>query len=229
MTIAEPAELVRHILAGDPAAEREMVERYSRGVRFLLLQLTRDPAWADDLYQETFRLALEKVRGGELREPDKLSPFLSALARNLFLAQVRRSGKHPEVSGELEREDTEPRDHAPGPLTRLLDKEDAALVRRLLAELEPPRDREVLFRFFIAEHPKEVICADLGLSSLHFNRVLHRARQRLKDLIESHRKQQGLLRHQRGRQPDLGEIERRELHLESEETPAQRGAGPWTT
>jgi len=231
MTIAEPAELVRHILAGDPAAEREMVERYSGGVRFLLLQLTRDPAWADDLYQETFRLALEKVRGGELREPDKLSPFISALARNLFLAQVRRSGKHPEVSGQLEREDAEPRDGAPGPLTRLLDKEDAALVRRLLAELEPPRDREVLFRFFIAEHPKEAICADLGLSSLHFNRVLHRARQRLKDLIESHRKQQGLLRHQRGRQPaaHLGEIERRELHLESEETPAQRGAGPWTT
>jgi RNA polymerase sigma-70 factor (ECF subfamily) len=231
MTIAEPAELVRHILAGDPAAEREMVERYSQGVRFLLLQLTRDPAWADDLYQETFRLALEKVRGGELREPDKLPAFLSALARNLFLAQVRRSGKHPEVSGELEREDTEPRDRAPGPLTRLLDKEGAALVRRLLAELEPQRDREVLFRFFIAEHPKEVICADLGLSGLHFNRVLHRARQRLKGLIESHHKQQGLLRHQRGRQPGahLGEIERRELHLENEETPAQRGAGPWTT
>ena len=67
---SEPVELVRRILAGDPAAEREMVDRYSRGVRFLLLQLTRNPAWADDLYQETFRLALEKVRGGELREPD---------------------------------------------------------------------------------------------------------------------------------------------------------------
>ena len=228
---SEPAELVRRILDGEPAAEREMVERYSRGVRFVLLQLTREPAWADDLYQETFRLALEKVRGGELREPDKLSAFISALARNLFLAQVRRSSKHPEVSGELEREDAEPRDRAPGPLTRLLDKEDAALVRRLLAELEPPRDREVLFRFFVAEHSKEVICADLGLSSLHFNRVLHRARQRLKGLIESNRKQQSLLRHQRGRQPGThsGEIGRRELHLESEEMSAKRGAGPWTT
>jgi RNA polymerase sigma-70 factor, ECF subfamily len=228
---SEPAELVRRILAGDPAAEREMVERFSRGVRFLLLQLTRDPAWADDLYQETFRLALEKVRGGELREPDKLSAFVSALARNLFLAEVRRSGKHPEVSGELEREDAEPRDSAPGPLTRLLDKEDAALVRRLLAELEPPRDREVLFRFFIAEHPKEAICADLGLSDLHFNRVLHRARQRLKSLLESHRKQQGLLRHQRGRRPGAhsSEIEGRELHLKSEEPPTARGEGPWTT
>lgn len=106
-----------------------MVERYSRGVRFVLLQLTREPARADDLYQETFRLALEKVRGGELREPDKLSPFISALARNLFLAEVRRSGKHQEVSGELESEDAEPRDDAPGLLTRLLDKEDAALAR----------------------------------------------------------------------------------------------------
>ena len=233
---AEPAALVRRILSGEPAAEREMVERYSRGVRFLLLQLTRDPSRADDLHQETFRLALEKVRGGELREPDKLSAFVSSLARNLFLAEVRRHARHPVVSGELEREEVEVRDGAPGPLTRLLDREDAALVRRLLAELEPPRDRELLFRFFIAEHTKEAICADLGLSGLHFNRVLHRARQRLKGLIESHRKQQGLLRHQVKGHPVKGksgafsgEIERRELHSPGEGPPAGRGAGPWTT
>ncbi len=236
----EPAELVRRILAGEREAERQMVERYSRGIGFLLRHLARDPAQAEDLHQETFRLALEKVRAGELREPDKLGGFLSALARNLFLAEVRRSSRRPVVSGAggtggsdraAEAEGHEAHDPAPGPLTRLLDKEDAALVRRLLAELEPQRDREILFRYFVAEHGKDEICADFGLSGLHFNRVLHRARQRLKGLVESHHKRQSLLPYQArsGAAANPGEMARRELHLESEEPPAARGAGPWTT
>lgn len=184
------AELVRRIRASEPDAEQEMVERYSRGVSFLLLELTGDPARADDLHQETFRLVLEKVRAGQLREPDKLGAFIHQLARNLFIAEYRQRVKQPVVSG-AEALTVSP-DPAPGPLKRLLDKENAAIVRRLLAELEPRRDREILLRFIVAEHPKDEICADFGLSSLHFNRVLHRARQRLKDLLVRHHKRESL-------------------------------------
>lgn len=185
-----PSELVRRIRAGEGEAEQEMVERYSRGVIFLLRELTGDPAQADDLHQETFCLVLEKVRAGELREPDKLPAFIRQLARNLFIAEYRRDVKRPVVSGD-EAMAVAP-DPAPGPLTRVLDKENAAIVRRLLAELEPERDREILLRFFVAEHRKEEICADFGLSSLHFNRVLHRARRRLGDLLARHHKRQRL-------------------------------------
>ncbi len=37
---AVAARLVRRVLAGDRDAEAEMVERYSRGLRYLLLRLT---------------------------------------------------------------------------------------------------------------------------------------------------------------------------------------------
>ncbi len=186
----DPAELVRRIRAGERAAESEMVERYSRGVTFLLLDLTGDPARADDLHQETFRLVLEKVRAGELREPDKLAAFIRQLARNLFIGEYRQNVKRPVVSGDEALAVS--RDPAPGPQKRLLDKENAAIVRRLLAELEPRRDREILLRFFVAEHPKAEICADFELSSLHFNRVLHRARQRLKNLLVRYHKRHSL-------------------------------------
>ena len=186
---ADPTALVRRIRAGERAAESEMVERYSRGVHFLLLRLTRDSARADDLHQETFRLVLQKVRAGELREPAKLSAYISQIARNLFIAECRKDAKGSS-EGEGECAIALP-DPAPGPLKRLLDKENAAIVRRLLAELEPQRDREILLRYFVAEHAKEEICADLGLSSLHFNRVLHRARQRLKRLLAQHHEGQG--------------------------------------
>ncbi len=168
------------------------MERYSRGVKFLLLELTRDPARADDLHQETFRLVLEKVRGDELREPAKLAPFIRQLARNLFIGEYRKKVKRGLVSGGGADDLAPPPDPGPSRLSRLLAKENAAIVRRLLAELEPKRDREVLFRFFVAEHRKEEICEAFGLSSLHFNRVLHRARQRLKNLLERHHKRQRL-------------------------------------
>ncbi|MEM7349188.1 MAG: sigma-70 family RNA polymerase sigma factor [Acidobacteriota bacterium] len=189
---AAPAELVRRILAGEAQAEVEMVERFSRGVKFLLLELTRDPARADDLHQETFRLALEKVRDGELRDPDKLAAFIRQIARNLFIAEYRKGVKQPTVSGGGADDVAPPPDPAPSPLARLLAKENATIVRRLLAELEPERDRQILFRFFIAEHRKEDICAAFDLSSLHFNRVLHRARGRLKDLVQRYHKRQRL-------------------------------------
>jgi RNA polymerase sigma-70 factor (ECF subfamily) len=62
--------------------------------------------------------------------------------------------------------------------------ERAALVRRVLAEMPSERDRQILFRFYLAEDDKESICLDLGLTSLHFNRVLFRARERYRELYE---------------------------------------------
>ncbi|HEX4964911.1 MAG TPA: RNA polymerase sigma factor [Thermoanaerobaculia bacterium] len=177
------AELVRRIVSGDPAAEAELVERFSRAVSFLLRRLAREEALVEDLYQETFRLVIEKVRGGELREAERLPGFVSSMARNLFLGSARRGGRRQKWQGDPEAAETAP-DPAPGQLARLLAQERATIVRRVLAELKNDRDREILSRYYIADQDKEVICRDLDLSDLHFNRVLFRARQRYKELFE---------------------------------------------
>jgi RNA polymerase sigma-70 factor, ECF subfamily len=177
------AELVHRIVSGDPAAEAELVRRFSRALSFLLQRLTRDEAAAEDLYQETFRLVIEKVRGGELREPEKLPGFVSSMARNLFLGSVRRSGRRQKWHGDPEATETAP-DPAPGQLTKLLAGERAAAVQQVLAELKNDRDREILSRYYVADETKEDLCRDLELSDLHFNRVLFRARQRYKELFE---------------------------------------------
>jgi RNA polymerase sigma-70 factor (ECF subfamily) len=46
------------------------------------------------------------------------------------------------------------------------------------------RDIQVLFRSYLAEHDKKQICADLGLTSMQFNLVIHRARERYRELYE---------------------------------------------
>ncbi|HEX4496308.1 MAG TPA: RNA polymerase sigma factor [Thermoanaerobaculia bacterium] len=177
------ADLVRRIVAGNPSAEAELVQRFSRAVSFLLRRLAREETVVEDLYQETFRLVIEKVRAGELREAERLPGFVSAMARNLFLGSVRRGGRRQKWQGDAEAAEAAP-DPAPGQLSRLLAQERATIVRRVLAELKNDRDREILSRYYIVDQDKEEICRDLDLSDLHFNRVLFRARQRYRELFE---------------------------------------------
>src|SRR2546421_541779 len=92
--------LVERIVAGDRAAESEFVNRYSRGLRILVARHTADPSMIDDIHQDLFRIAIERLRKGDLREPEKLNGFLCGLARNLAIGYHRRSAKQPPASEE---------------------------------------------------------------------------------------------------------------------------------
>jgi RNA polymerase sigma-70 factor (ECF subfamily) len=184
---SEPrGDLVRRIMAGDGRAEEELIGHFGEGLLFLLRRWTRDPSTAEDLYQETVRLALEKIRRGEVREPDKLPGFLRSLAKNLSIHHYRRRAVRGERERDLDEADVDgvasqdPLDQ----LTRLLRAEKAALVRRVIGEMPQERDRQVLFRFYIGEEDKERICADLELTGPELNVVLFRARQRYRKLFE---------------------------------------------
>jgi RNA polymerase sigma-70 factor (ECF subfamily) len=178
-----PGDLVRRIQAGDSRAEAELVELYGEGVVFLLRRWTRDRDAADDLFQETFRTAIEKIRRGEVREPDRLPGFLRSLAKNLSTHYYRRAALRTERETPIETT-WEPPDPAAGQLGTLLRQERIEIVRRLLAELNVERDRQILLRFYLREEDKESIRRDLGLSSAEFNVVLFRARRRYRDLFE---------------------------------------------
>lgn len=178
-------ELVAAVQAGDRRAEEDLVELFGQGVAFLLERHASGRPEAEDLYQDTFLIALQKVRAGDLREPTKLPGFLSHLARNLAIEYYRKTTrrKTDPASGRLpERVDPDG-----DQLDLLVDRENAALVRRLLGELRSDQDREVLARFYLAEQDRQHIANELGLTSLQFNRVLHRARERYRVLYLAHR------------------------------------------
>lgn len=182
---AAATDLVRRIAAGEEQAEAELVERCGGALRFLARRFTRGEADAEDLYQETLMLALEKIRHREVREPERLGGFLRALAKNLSIQRYRRRSYEVEQpSAELP---DAPDERQPSPLGGLLHREKVRVTRRVLDELRTPRDRDVLFRYYIAEEDSARICADLGLDGDHFYRVLHRARQRYRRLWEERR------------------------------------------
>jgi RNA polymerase sigma-70 factor (ECF subfamily) len=158
-----------------------VVALYGRGVAIILDRQTNGRPEAEDLFQDTFRLGLEKLRKGELRDPAKLPAFLAQIARSLAIEHYRKlTRRKTDTDSDAVLAAVAPSE---SPLGGLLARENAALVRRVLQELANERDRQILLRFYIAEEDKDRISADFGLDSLQFNRVLHRARQRYKELL----------------------------------------------
>jgi RNA polymerase sigma-70 factor (ECF subfamily) len=189
----EVAAIVRRIQAGDPAAENELVDRFSRGLLLMLRRLVQNPALADDLHQETFALVLAKIRRGEVREPEKLAGFLRSTARNLFIADRRKEARY-RAFDEGEEDGLQPvpalTGSDPAPLERVLAEEEARQVQRVLAELRFDRDRQLLLRFYLSDDSKEEICADLEIEPQRFHKVLFHARERLRELWERTEKRQ---------------------------------------
>lgn len=185
------SQLVERVHRGERGAEEELFARYGNGILFMLQRASGDPALAEDLRQETFRIVLTRLRSRGLEEPGGLSGYLRGTARNLLIADRRKKARrkteadHEKVVAAA--------DTRYGQAQKVLRHEEASIVHKLIAEMSAERDRQLLYRFYIAEDDKNDICLDLGLSSLHFNRVLFRARQRFKDLWTRFERQQKLL------------------------------------
>src|SRR6185369_9135651 len=180
--------LVERIRAGERAGEAELVERFSHGLLLMLRRLTQNPALADDLHQETLALVIEKIRRGEVREPERLAGFIRSTARNLFIADRRKeAGDEPQPAVSAVSSFSA---HRAAALDRVLAEEETRQVRALLGELRYERDRQLLIRFYLADDSKEEICTNLEIEPDRFNQVLHRARERLRELWERSDKRQ---------------------------------------
>ena len=178
---AAAADLVTRIARGDPAAETELWNRYSRGLLFLLRRRTGDPDLAEDLRQDTFQVALEKLRAGGLDDPQKLAAYLRGIAVNLAIGNHRkrvRRNTEPDSDKVAEAPDK----HS-NPQEEASRDEVGEAVKRLLDELGVSRDRDILRRYYVDEEDKVRICAELDISATHFNRVLFRAKQRFRALL----------------------------------------------
>lgn len=184
------AEFVKRIGQGDRRAEEEFVRRYERGLIYLLKRRTRDPQLALDISQETFRIAIEKLRRSPIDQVDRVAGFLRGTALNLLSAEFRKDTRRA-TAADSDVVDTVA-DDAAGPYDHVSSEQLQRVVRRLLDELPVQRDREILIRTYLQDEDKSLICEALGVDSAHYNRVLFRAKQRFKDLLTSAASQHGL-------------------------------------
>ena len=126
-------------------------------------------------------IVLEKLRANEIHELIALASFVRSVATNLICGHLRQP-QGEDVETLLETLEDPVSTHA----DRLEEIELRSMVRACIDELPTLRDREVLRRRYFKEQQKSQTCAELELSPAHYDRVIFRAKQRLKSLIESH-------------------------------------------
>lgn len=183
---ATAQNLVRDISSGDKVAEQRLVSQYWHNLFVILLHRSKNRALAEDLCQETFIVVLQKARASKIENPDSIGAFIRQVGINLLIAHYRKEQRRDtETNSEIEAEDLSPNLH------RILHSQQAIEhVHQLIAELPTERDREILKHFYIYEHDKATICSYLDLTAEHFDRVLYRAKDRLKKILE-HRNEIG--------------------------------------
>lgn len=167
--------------ASDPVSHLAAVYRDYPGLRALILRRVRDADVAADILQDAAVTTLEKLRSGEIEHPENVGGYLYRVALN-HLRNHRRKDRGAVSSAESL---DELRDSEDDPdWTRVGRPQWASAARRVLEEMPVARDREVLVRFYLDDEDKEMICRELGLSEEHFNRVIFRARNRFRELLE---------------------------------------------
>src|SRR5688500_3546073 len=107
---SDTGDLVRRARAGDAGAFEQLVRRHLRAAYSVALGVTNDPADAEDVAQDAFIAALERL--DECRDPDRFSGWLLRIVRNRALnlkraQSVRAAGLLSEDRGPLSASDPE--------------------------------------------------------------------------------------------------------------------------
>jgi len=176
MALASDAELAIIVIgagaARSPAAEAELCRRFGRRVRLYGRSRLRDESLVDDLVQRVMLVVLAKLRGGGVREPDRIGSFVLGTARLV----TRELSRTREVPAELDEE-------LPCPLAET--RPDTLELQRLGECLKSLAERErtvVSLTFFHEQSAAEVGDA-LGMQPGNVRVTRHRALARLRSCM----------------------------------------------
>ena len=172
---ATDEELVaRAVSARDQAAFGELVRRHQSRVRAWLRQLTRNAATADDLAQETFSKAWDKLQtfGGQGR----FAAWLMKIAYTEFLMSHRRAKSEQRLAAAVQAEMTEPPAHDPAG-----EQSAATDLQRMLAVLS--EEEQVAMVLCYAQglshgEASQVTGMPVGTIKSHIHRSKEKIRQR---------------------------------------------------
>ncbi|HEX7375363.1 MAG TPA: sigma-70 family RNA polymerase sigma factor, partial [Steroidobacteraceae bacterium] len=177
----DDAALARRIINCAPArdvdAEAELCRRLGPRIRLYGLRHLRDHAAASDLMQDVLVMLLQKLRGGTIRDAERVASFALGSARQRAI-DMRRSSRRRERILEAFPVDLLPQDEAAQePL-------DTQRLGRCLGTLSE-RERAVLVMTFYDDRPADAVALELGLSAGNVRVIRHRGLERLRLCMET--------------------------------------------
>src|SRR5882672_3631931 len=89
-------DLIRRAQAGDRTAFEDLIRAHARLVWASVYGWVKDPAWTEDLVQETFLKAWESLK--DLKEPEAFRGWLLTIARRLSWRQAELAGRSDPLS-----------------------------------------------------------------------------------------------------------------------------------
>lgn len=173
----DEAALLARVAAGDAEALGLLYRRESGSVYRYALALAGDEAAALDALQEAFA---QLLRGPQAFQAGRgsLGAYLAGMARHQLLTQWRDARRHIPLDDAAEDE----ADLMPASDARLDEEQQQGQLWAAIRRLSWPQ-REALVLVDLQERPYEDAAAIAGISVDVLRTRLHRARQRLADLL----------------------------------------------
>ncbi len=185
---ARDYDLVKAALEGDETAFARLLARYKDAIYFMLLKMVSNKSDAEDLTLEAFGKAFKNLHQ---YSPDyAFSTWLFKIASNNCIDFLRKKrGTYVPIEGNSQdnQENESPiklKSKDPNPEERLIRKQKAILMRKVVRKLKPRYQTLVEYRYF-RELSYEEIAKELNLPLGTVKAQLFRAREMMFKLIET--------------------------------------------
>jgi len=177
---SDEAEWARRIVAAAPArdiaAEAALYRALAPRVRLYGLKHLRDGHAAADLVQDVLLMTLERLRQGEVRDPERIASFVLGACRQTVV-DLRRGRQRRQDLLEVYADSLSPAEAAPIPTL------DVERVQNCL-QLLPERERTVLVMTFFDDSDAEEVARATGITAGNARVVRHRGIERLRRCVE---------------------------------------------
>ena len=169
-------DLILRARRGDPEAYGDLVSRHQTGVFNVCYRILHNRADAEDLAQETFIRALDRLHTFDLER--EFSPWIRRVAANLCLNHIEAQ----KPSAPLDEERDEDKTQSPGEQVEV--KERSEQIRSALASL-PPHYRLVVELRHYQELSYDEIASELSIPLSDVKSHLFRARKLLAEKLHA--------------------------------------------
>jgi len=174
----DEVELARRIAAGAneaKEAEAQLYRRLAPRVRLYGRKHLRDDHAAADLAQQVLLMTIQKLRAGQLREPERVISFVFGMCRMVAMDLRRGQLRHERLLEQYGLDLT----IADASIAPQLDRDRLASCLDRLSE----RERSVMLMTFYEDRQADEVAGLLGLTAGNVRVIRHRALGRLRNCM----------------------------------------------